>query len=651
MILTSFRNASKSIFVKILFGTIILSFCLWGVGDIIKNYNASKTVFSVEKTKITAEQFLREYNNEKQQIKDSKAGHISKDELVALNIKNRVLDRLVNSAVLEQMYNKMDIKISKKSILDIVRSLPAFQNNGVFSEKIYEMTLKKAGINEAGFLTHIKDNLARTQLFHPIVAGYKIPEFIKERIVKEYEMKSTFLLARIKVDSMKYTSIPTKDELVQYYKNNLEKYKKPETRDVSVMLVDYKKLASDIVINEEEINEYYLKNKDAYKTVEKRDFERFVFDAKNDADKAWAMMKKGTSSRKIVKKLLPDMEVIKGMELSHFSKDIGTKLFKLKLNGVSDVHVIGEKYHIYKLVRVEKPKEKTEHEIKAEILKILQNEKINSPEFYVKIKEMRNKVDDGFGAGKSIEEIAGETKSQIFSFNDLSKVTGYAQIAKIIPDKDTSSEIMETIYSLEEQQASQIIDSKTSDNIFYVVFVKKITQESIPPFEKVDDQVKKNYVFEKKNKNAQDMVNKIVGNNKETVKMVKKIAGVKKFKFSKEDLIMHQQYKSKDVENVLKEIPNLNVVFNIVTTLKKGQSTYYKISENEYIIAAIENVEESPKSKPEFKEVLLKSLDQGTANDVFPVALGAFKEGLKIKIDDHLLNEITCGNKGFEEDN
>jgi peptidyl-prolyl cis-trans isomerase D len=634
-----------------LFSAIVLSFCLWGVGDIIKNYAASKTVISVEKTKITVDQFLREYAQEKQQIRNSRAGHISKDELSGLNVKETVLERLVNSAVLEQMYNKMNIKISKKNLLDTVSSIPAFQSNGVFNEKIYEMTLKKAGINEAGFLAHVGDNLARTQLFHPIIAGYKIPEFIGDRIVNEYEAKNIFLLARIKVNSMKYTSVPTKDELMQFYQNNLARYKKPETRDISIMVIDYKKLVDDVVISEEEINAYYTKNKIAYETVEKRDFERFVFDAKVDADKAWVMMNKGTSSRKVIKAFLPEMEVIKGMEISNFSKDIGIELFKLKHKGVSEVYLIGGKYHIYKLVRTEKPKKKSEKQIKTEILKILQNEKINSPEFYMKIKETKNRVDDGLGSGTPIGEVAKDNKLQIFKLDSISKTTGDAQVMRIIQDKDTAPEIVETIFSLEKQQASQIIDSKTFDNVSYVVFVENIIPEAISPFEKIADQVKKDYIFEKKNKSALEMVNKIIALKSKSVAEVKKIKGVKKFKFSKEDLIMHKQYKSKEVENVLKEIPNLDTVFNVVSSLKSGQTNYYKVSENEYIIVAIENLEKNPNPKREFKEIVLKSLTQGAAEDVFSVALEAFKGTLKVEIDTPLLTEITNNDDNLGEEN
>ena len=302
MLLKTFRNASHSIVIKILFGAIIFSFCLWGVGDIIKNYAASKSVFSVEKMKVTSEQFLREYSSEKQRIRNIGSKPLSDDEMKKLNIKGMVLDSLIQKTVVEATFNKLNIIVPKKSLLDIVQSLPEFKNNGAFDAKIYEMALRKSGISESGFLMQIRDNVAKTQLLHPIIAGYKIPSFVKDTMTKEFESKKTVLVSKIKVDDMKANEKPTADELKQYYDNNSDKYKKPETRNVALLVVDYQGLAKDFVITDDEVNAYYSSNKDSYASKEKRNFERFVFDAKEDADKAWNMMNRGTPSKEIVKK-------------------------------------------------------------------------------------------------------------------------------------------------------------------------------------------------------------------------------------------------------------------------------------------------------------------------------------------------------------
>lgn len=641
MLLKTFRNASHSIVIKILFGAIIFSFCLWGVGDIIKNYAASKSVFSVEKMKVTSEQFLREYSSEKQRIRNIGSKPLSDDEMKKLNIKGMVLDNLIQKSVVEATFNKLNIIVPKKSLLNIVQSLPEFQNNGSFDPKVYEMALRRSGINESGFLMQIRDNVGKTQLFHPIISGYKIPSFIKDVMTKEFESKKTVLVSKIKVDDIKIDEKIADDELRQYYDNNSEKYKKPETRNVALLVVDYQGLAKDFAITDEEVNEYYNSNKEAYASKEKRDFERFVFDAKEDADKAWNMMNRGTPSKEIVQKFTPNMETIKDREISDFPINIGKEVFDLKLKKTSEVYAIGGKFYVYRVINIKTPKHKNEAEVKAEIRKSLQNEKMNSPEFYAKIKDVKNKIDDGFGSGKSIEEVSKETGMRCVELKDFKKTNDDANLKAIVSDEDTRTDIVETIFSTDEKQASQTIDSKETDTVSYVVFVRSIEKSSVPEFEKIKEQVKKDFIFEKKDKAANEKINEITNKKLEASKSVSKMHDVKKFRFSKKELLTNKDHSSKEIDAILKELPNVNVVLNVISTLRKGEANHYKISENEYIVVAIDDVEKIENTTPEFKNVMSQYIDSGSANDIVPVAMDAFKKNLKINIDHKFLDEIT----------
>lgn len=641
MILKSFRNASHSLFIKILFGAIIFSFCLWGVGDIIKNYSASKSVFKINKTKLTVDQFLREYSQEKQGIRNIGSKPLSDSEMEKLNIKDMVLNKLVNSAVLDQTYNKLNIIVPRKSLIDIVQTLPEFQKNGGFDSRVYETTIRRSGISEQGFLMQIRDNVARTQLIHPITAGYKLPNFIKSCIAKEFESQNTLVVSKLDLNSVKYNKEISEYELKQYYNNNSKKYQKPESRNVSILVVDYKNLAGNIEIDENEVNKIYKDGKNSYAPKESRDFERFVFDEKENADQAWNMMNRGVSSSEIIKKLTPDMENVKHTHVSDFPPQISQELFELKLQKTSEVYAISGKYYIYRLVNISKEKQKSETEIKAEIRQELQNDKMNSPEFYSKIKDMKNKIDDGFGSGKSIEEISKETGMKIVKLSEVQKDFENSELKKFISDEDTRTEVMETIFATDENQASQTIDSKETDTLSYVVMVNKIQNAMIPEFNKIKTQVQNDYEIEKNEKSALNDINEIIGMKQKATTELKKKYPVKTFRFSKKDLILNKNNSHKEVEGILREIPNPNVVLNIISTLKSGEVNYYKISDNAYIFVGIDRIEKAQNSSKEFLDVISRYVDGGTANDVIPVALTAFKKNLKVDIDHKLVDEIV----------
>jgi len=641
MILNSFRNASHSLIIKILFAAIIFSFCLWGVGDIIRNYSASKTIFSVENTKLSVDQFLREYSQEKQRIRNIGSKPLSDKEMEKLDIKNLVLNKLVNDIVLEQMYNKLGIIVPKRTLIEIVHSLPEFRNkDGNFDERVYEIAIRRSGISEQGFLNQIRNNIARNQLLHPIIAGYKLPKFIEECVAKEFENRNMVLLSKVDLDSVKFNKDITESELKQYYENNKQKYQRPETRDISILIIDYRNLAKSINIDENSVEKYYIENKDSYRPKEKRDFERFVFDSKEDADKAWTMMNRGAKSSEVIKKLTPDMENMKGVAKSDLPSEIAKALFSLKLTKTSEVYSINGKYYIYRLTKVFQEKGKSEKEIKDQIREELRNEKMNSPEFYSKIKEMKNKIDDGFGSGKTIEEISRETGMKIINISDLEKNFENSKLNDIIKDEDTRTDVINEIFSTEESQVTQTIDSKETDTLSYAVLIRKIIPASIPEFKKIIEKVKLDFILEKKDKSTLNKIGEII-ESEIPIQDFKKAFPIKNFKFSKKDLLLSQKINNSEVNSILREIPNPNVVLNIISSLKSGEVNYFKLSDKEYIIVGIEKIEKAPVSSSDFAKVISTYLSNSTASDVLPISLIAFKNNLKINIDRKLVDEMT----------
>ena len=465
MILEKFRNASNGFFTKILFGAIIFSFCSWGVGDIIRNYSASKTIFSIDKYRLTVDQFLREYSQEKQRIRNIGTKPLSDEEMKRINIPDLVLQKLLNEAIMQKTYEAQKIIISKKSLMAIIKGLPEFQNNGRFDPNIYQNAIRHSNLSEAGFLDQIRNNLSMTQLIRPFISGYKVPNLIKNMVTTEFEAKNNIVIAKVSAKDQIFKEKISENDLLAFYSKNQERYKKPEKRDIAVLIVDYSKLAGDLTLDNAEVQQRCKEFKDSYKPTEKRDFERFVFDTKEDADKAWRMINGGTSTEEIIKKFKPDMEKVYETTRPDFPEKIGKEIFEISINKTSEVYGIGGKYYIYKLVKVHAAKNLSDKEIETEIRKEMQSEKLNSPEFYSQIKDMRNKIDDGFGSGKTIENISKETGMEIKYIKDLDKSSADNIFKEIVKDEDTRGEVVDTTFSTDEHQATTLINSRETDTL------------------------------------------------------------------------------------------------------------------------------------------------------------------------------------------
>lgn len=640
MVLKSFRDVSHSLVIKILFTAIILSFCLWGVGDIIRNYSASRTVAKIDKTRITADQFLREYSQEKQRIRNLGAKPLTDAEMERIDIKGMVLDKIINTAVVERSYEKFGIIVPKQSLVSLVHAMPDFQRNGGFDSKIYEMALRHSGMSERGFLMRLRDGIAHTQLFHPVIAGYKVPAMIKDVIAKSFEAMQTIIVATVDLNKQKLKSKFSDDELLQYYEDNKDKYKIPETRDVSILMIDYSALLDDMPVDEQEVERIYEANKDLYIQIESRRFERFEFDDEQSANKGWRLVNRGVATKEIIKSLSPIVNSIENAHKNDFPEGIGKILFGLKEGKTSDVLKIGNKFYIYKLNKINRPKQKTKNEIMGEIRAELQNEKLNSPEFYAKIKKIRNQIDDGFGAGKTIDKISKETGMKIATLNGISKDKAQ-QMAKLIPDDDTRTEIVNAIFETDEGQSSATIDSKETDMRAYVVVVNKVVKAKFPDYQSVKFAVLHDYAMKKTEKTLQKDLSEIASQGEKAVSALIAKYATSEFRFRKRDLLANTNGMTADVKKLLKLIPNRDAIMNIIMGLRAGEVTFHKLSSEKYMAIGIKNIAKLQAPEPQFHDLISRYVDKSAESEVVGIAIDAFKKTSNIKIDNKLVKEIT----------
>ena len=637
MILRFFSNSSKSVFTKILFSAIILSFGLWGVGDIIRHVSETKTAISVSKYKISAEQLDREYSQMKQNIKTMGAKPLTEEEFNKMNGKEVILNNIIDKAVESETIRQLGIKKKKKSLANIIYSLPEFQTNGVFDEKLYVSLLRQSGMSESGLLLQIKNSIARNQLFHPIISGYKVPDFIRNKLGAVYESSKTVYLSIFNINDVKNIKGPNDDVLKQYYENNKTKYKQPETRNIALLKVDYTKFIEEIKITEQEIDDYYNNNKEAFKGIETRDFERFEFSTKEEANNAHSKLAQDSSDR-VKEKLVANGQSLKEMKKEEFPNDVSKDIFSLKEGNISSVYSIGGKYYIYLLTKINVPIEKDMSEIKKEIKSIIQNERVNTPEFYSSIKEIKNKIDDSFAAGKDVDKVAKDTKAEVIEVEDITKDSDEF-IKQYVPDEETRKEVQETIFLTHENQASPIIESKDVDTVSYVVWVRKINKESIPELDRIKDKVKNDYIFENKEKEVTNIMNDMTENNTNILEQIKSIKNTKKFVIAKKDLMTKSD--NKDLQEIMETLKSYEILNEILSTLHKNDSKYYKIAKDKYAFVYVSDINQPEQASNTILYMLGQFLKNSISNDIVLLAKKDFKNRQNIKKHNKVIDERT----------
>jgi hypothetical protein len=122
-----------------LFLLIIISFIGWGVGTVDKT-GGIEVVAEVGKYKITSDEYWKSYERVFRFYRE-----IYKDKLneqMEKNLKEDVLNSMINERVLLITANEMDIGATDEELQDSIARDPMFMKDGVFDKEVYMNRLK-----------------------------------------------------------------------------------------------------------------------------------------------------------------------------------------------------------------------------------------------------------------------------------------------------------------------------------------------------------------------------------------------------------------------------------------------------------------------------------------------------------------------------
>jgi len=144
------------IIATILFSILILSFAIWGIGDIFRT-SAPTTVAKVGDSEITIDQVRNAYNNELQRLGRQFRTVITPQQAKLFGIDQQVVSNLVTEAVMGEQARKMGLSVSDQLVARSIMEDPAFKGaDGQFNRALFDQLLRNASLSEAGFVRERK---------------------------------------------------------------------------------------------------------------------------------------------------------------------------------------------------------------------------------------------------------------------------------------------------------------------------------------------------------------------------------------------------------------------------------------------------------------------------------------------------------------
>ena len=410
--LGAIRNAAQGIVGKaimtVVMGLIIVSFVIWGVGDMLRGFTTS-TVASVGSAKISAQEYRAVYQRTLQQYQRRLRRPFTNEEAREIGLDRGVLQRLLSEAAVDEETRKLGLDISDDALRDAITSNPNFRSkSGAFDPALFAGALRDMDMNERGFVSELRKQSLRQFVVAALTSGIAAPKAeVKAEADYQGQTRSVDYFLLPASSAAGEIPAPSEEALKAFYNDRKASYRAPEYRAMNVLALEPETIANPAEVSDADAEAAYekLAGKDPrFGAPEKRDLQQIVFPGEADADAAEAKLKAGASFDDIIKDRglkSEDTDLGETTKDAMLDKAEADAVFALPQGGVSGVLKSQFGPVIVRVKSITPSTTKPFAEVEDEVKRLVSASRAGD-----KIQALRDKIEDERVSGKSLIEAA-----------------------------------------------------------------------------------------------------------------------------------------------------------------------------------------------------------------------------------------------------
>ena len=207
---TSIGKLSKSFFIKLLVGIIILPFVFWGMGDVFRGGNQN-VIATIDSKKISTQEFMNYLN--RLNLNEEEMKNLPKTDLI-----EKILSEYIGRKVMALEIEKLGITVSDNSLRDIIRNDELFFKDNKFSRTEYEKFLLESSVAAPAFEQNIVEQESRRQFLTFLAGGITVPDILVENVFKKENQTKT--IKYIDLEKYHASKKPSKEKIKELYNKN-----------------------------------------------------------------------------------------------------------------------------------------------------------------------------------------------------------------------------------------------------------------------------------------------------------------------------------------------------------------------------------------------------------------------------------------------
>jgi len=268
---------------------ITIPFAFWGIESYIGG-GGKQFAAMVNGEEIPLNQFENAYSNQLARLNQQfgSALPFSNEQ-----IKEQVLDQLINSVVLEEGSYSSGYRVSDTSLKQSIASL--FRRDGKFDRDYFENVVASNGMTISQYEVRLRNELRVLQKRNAILATAILTDEEARQLAALQQQERDIRHIKFSVDTGSADIVVTEQDIEDYYNTNADRYMTPESVSVEYIEMTNDELANSIDVDEGRLAEMY------------DDYKRSALE-KEERKARHILMQMGTSAENNKEALMPRIE-------------------------------------------------------------------------------------------------------------------------------------------------------------------------------------------------------------------------------------------------------------------------------------------------------------------------------------------------------
>jgi peptidyl-prolyl cis-trans isomerase D len=293
--LNALRRHASSWVVKILLLLLVVSFAIWGIGDIFFGGGQNPTVATVGDAEIPASELVETFNRMVNNLQRQIGPEFDRERAIQLGVMQQALQSLIGQRLIGLEAEAMGLAVSDDALRALITANPAFQSAGQFDRSRFEQLLRMSGLSEDAYLAGLRQDEARSALTGSVAGPVAAPPTLIEALYRYRNEQRRGHYVLVPVTAIAAVPEPSEEDLAAYHEAHQAEFTTPEYRAVTFVTLQPEDLLDEVAISEEEIAAAYESRIGQYRQPERRAVEQLLASDRGAIDEAARRLAEGES--------------------------------------------------------------------------------------------------------------------------------------------------------------------------------------------------------------------------------------------------------------------------------------------------------------------------------------------------------------------